>query len=221
MNNDISNAGIVTIDDMDLNVYSKKGPLKPSYLLAIKEVFDSALQQYPRTLILRVDLKYPNGFSIDNVSSKQITKFQESFKALMCAYLKRKMRKNCNNRNLHSTPRFIWCKEIVTSENPHYHVAVLLNGEVFRGLGPYDGIESNYISGMVVKAWASATGLQVEQASRAITFPRNGRYVIHKRSSPSVFNDQYKQAFYRISYFAKEESKKYGNREKNFGSSRK
>ncbi len=129
MNNYLEHAEILTIDDMDLPVYTKKGTLIPSCLVAIKSTFDRALDQYPRTLLLRVDLRYPQGFSSEKVSSKQITKFQESFKAIMCAYLKRK------NHNRHSKPRFIWCKEKANSGNPHYHVAVLLNGDVFKGIG--------------------------------------------------------------------------------------
>ncbi|HGS5146674.1 inovirus Gp2 family protein [Vibrio diabolicus] len=211
--NNINNAERITIDNMDLSVYSKRGPLKPSHLLAIKQTFDNALKQYPRTLLLRIDLRYPQGFSSEKVSSKQITKFQESFKAIMCAYLKRK------THNRHSKPRFIWCKEVVTSETPHYHVAVLLNGDVFQGIGPYDDIKGEYVSGMIAKAWASATGLSVEQASRAIYYPNNGTYEINKRLDEEAFYNQYNQAFYRVSYFAKKESKLPGNG-RSFGYSR-
>ncbi|HCG5955792.1 TPA: inovirus Gp2 family protein, partial [Vibrio parahaemolyticus] len=170
--------------------------------------------QYPRTRLMRFDLHYPDGYPVNGVTGKQITKFQESFKAIMCAYLKRK------KHNRHSKPRFIWCREIVTSEYPHYHVAVLLNGDVFQGMGPYDDITGEYISGMIAKAWASAIGLSVEQASRAIYFPNNGTYEINKRGNAETFYNQYNQAFYRVSYFAKLESKLFGNRGRNFDSSR-
>ncbi|EOK5754037.1 inovirus Gp2 family protein [Vibrio vulnificus] len=205
MNNYLEHAEILTIDDMDLPVYSKKGPLIPSCLLAIKSTFDRALEQYPRALLLRIDLRYPKGFSSEKVSSNQITKFQESFKAMMCAYLKRK------NHNRHSKPRFIWCKEKANSGNPHYHVAVLLNGDVFQGLGPYDDLTGEYFSGMIAKAWASATGLLVEQASRAIYFAKSGTCEINKRCDKEIYDNQYNQAFYRVSYFAKKESKLPGN----------
>ncbi|HFE8587583.1 TPA: inovirus-type Gp2 protein [Proteus mirabilis] len=109
MNNYLEHTERLTIDDMDLPVYSKKGPLIPSCLLAIKSTFDRALDQYPRTLFLRFDLRYPQGFSSEKVSSKQITKFQESFKAIMYAYLKRK------THNRHSKPRFIW---YIEADNP-------------------------------------------------------------------------------------------------------
>lgn len=215
MNNHLEHAEILTIDDMDLPVYTKKGQLKASYLSSIKKAFDNALDQHPRTLLLRVDLKYPTVHSTGGVSSQQITKFQESFKEILSAYLKRKGNKR------QCKPRFIWCKEVVSSEHPHYHVAVLLNGDVFQSIGPYDNITSDYISGMISKAWASATGIKVEQVNSVINFPDNGRYEINRRNDSKIFEEQYKQAFYRVSYFAKEESKQYGSREKNFGSSRK
>ena len=205
MNNYLEHAEILTIDDMDLPVYSKKGPLIPSCLLAIKSTFDRALDQYPRTLFLRFDLRYPQGFSSEKVSSKQITKFQESFKAIMYAYLKRK------THNRHSKPRFIWCKEAVKSEHPHYHVAVLLNGDVFQGMGPYNDVTGEYVSGMIAKAWASATGLSVEQVSSAVHFAENGTCEINNRCDKEIYENQYNQAFYRVSYFAKKEGKLPGN----------
>ncbi|MCG6405066.1 inovirus Gp2 family protein [Vibrio fluvialis] len=162
---------------------------------------------------MRFDLHYPNGYPINGVTGKQITKFQESFKAIMCAYLKRK------KHNRHSKPRFIWCKEIANSAYPHYHVAVLLNGDVFQGVGPYDGLTSQYVSGMIAKAWASATGLSVEQASSVSVFSDNGTYEINKRLDEEAFYNQYNQAFYRVSYFAKKESKHPGIGQC-FGSSR-
>jgi hypothetical protein len=203
------------IDGMLLSCNSHNGRLDNDYLHSTKLTFDYALNQYPRTLLIRFDLHYPLSYPIDRVIGKQITKFQESFKAIMCAYLKRK------KHNRHSQPRFIWCREVVTSVYPHYHVAVLLNGDVFQGIGPYDDLTGEYISGMVAKAWASAIGITVGQASGAIFFPNNGTYEINKRLDTETFYNQYNQAFYRVSYLAKQESKQYGSREKNFGSSRK
>ncbi|EIO2937870.1 TPA: inovirus Gp2 family protein [Vibrio parahaemolyticus] len=202
------------IGGMLLSCNSNNGPLDDNYLASIKRTFDYALSQYSRTRLMRFDLHYPDGYPVNEITGKQITKFQESFKAIMCAYIKRK------KHNRHSKPRFIWCREIVTSEYPHYHVAVLLNGDVFQGMGPYDDITGEYISGMIAKAWASAIGLSVEQASRAIYFPNNGTYEINKRGNAETFYNQYNQAFYRVSYFAKLESKLFGNRGRNFDSSR-
>ncbi|WP_238853792.1 inovirus Gp2 family protein [Vibrio fluvialis] len=201
------------IGGMLLSCNSNNGPLDDNYLTSIKRTFDYALSQYPRTRLMRFDLHYPNGYPINGVTGKQITKFQESFKAIMCAYLKRK------KHNRHSKPRFIWCKEIANSAYPHYHVAVLLNGDVFQGVGPYDGLTSQYVSGMIAKAWASATGLSVEQASSVSVFSDNGTYEINKRLDEEAFYNQYNQAFYRVSYFAKKESKHPGIGQC-FGSSR-
>ncbi|HCG9469101.1 TPA: inovirus Gp2 family protein [Vibrio parahaemolyticus] len=204
MNNNIDNACKLHINGMPLSFNTNRGGLEPKYLRRTKQTFDYALSQYPRTRLMRFDLHYPDGYPINGVTGKQITKFQESFKAIMCAYLKRK------KHNRHSKPRFIWCKEIANSAYPHYHVAVLLNGDVFQGVGPYDGLTSQYVSGMIAKAWASATGLSVEQASSVSVFSDNGTYEINKRLDEEAFYNQYNQAFYRVSYFAKKESKHPG-----------
>lgn len=86
-------------------------------------------------------------------------------------------------------------------------------------MGPYDDLTGEYVSGMIAKAWASTTGLSVEQASRAISFPNNGTYEINKRLDEEAFYNQYNQAFYRVSYFAKKDSKHPGIGQC-FGSSR-
>ncbi|TOJ24067.1 inovirus Gp2 family protein [Vibrio parahaemolyticus] len=213
MNNNINNACKLHINGMPLSFNTSKGALEPKYLRKTKKTFDYALSQYPRTRLMRFDLHYPDGYPVNGVTGKQITKFQESFKAIMCAYLKRK------KHNRHSQPRFIWCREIVTSVHPHYHVAVLLNGDVFQGIGPYDDLTGEYVSGMVAKAWASAIGITVGQASGAIFFPNNGTYEINKRLDTETFYNQYNQAFYRVSYLAKLESKPFGDKGKNFHSS--
>ncbi|MDK9516968.1 inovirus Gp2 family protein [Vibrio parahaemolyticus] len=211
MNNNCTD--IRYISGMLLSCNSNNGPLDNNYLASIKRTFDYALSQYPRTRLMRFDLHYPDGYPVNGVTGKLITKFQESFKAIMCAYLKRK------KHNRHSKPRFIWCKEVVTSVYPHYHVAVLLNGDVFQGIGPYDDLTGEYVSGMIAKAWSSAIGLSVEQASCAIYYPNNCTYEINKRLDEEAFYNQYNQAFYRVSYFAKEDSKHPGIGQC-FGSSR-
>lgn len=89
------------IGGMLLSCNSNNGPLDDNYLASIKRTFDYALSQYSRTRLMRFDLHYPDGYPVNEITGKQITKFQESFKAIMCAYIKRK------KHNRHSKPRFI------------------------------------------------------------------------------------------------------------------
>ncbi len=86
-------------------------------------------------------------------------------------------------------------------------------------MGPYDDVTGEYVSGMIAKAWASATGLSVEQANRAIYFAKSSTCEINKRGDKELYENQYNQAFYRVSYFAKKESKLSGNG-RSFGYSR-
>lgn len=205
----------ICIDGENLYFQSDFGEVSIRYLNRIKETIDYSLNQYPRTCIMRFDLRYPYDYSVDKVNSNQITKFQESLKAMITADLKRR------NIKRHSFTRFIWCKEIYSSDVPHYHMAILVNGDVFKGIGPYANDERKYMSGKIIRAWASAIGVLPCRTTHVIHYPTNAVYVINKRKGEEFFNEQYKSVFYRLSYFAKLKTKDYGNKKKNFGSSRK
>ncbi|EPP5333813.1 inovirus Gp2 family protein [Vibrio harveyi] len=195
-----------------LPIYTDRGPLESSYLEAIKKTLDIALEQHPRTCAMRFDLHYPDRFDVMAIESNHVSKFQESLKAIIAADLERKKKVG------RCKPRFVWVKEQNTSEKPHYHVVMLVNGDVYNQLGLFTQKQGN-MAARIVQAWASALVVHPGDVECGVHFPDNPIYIVDKRKTDS-FLSQYKELFYRLSYFAKKDTKQYGQRMKNFGCSR-
>lgn len=184
-----------------------------SYLYASERTLRLALADQPRTLAIRIDLKCPSGMA--NIPSAAISKFIASLKAKINADLKLKVR---NGNRVHPCNlRYIWVREQCESQSQHYHVLLLLNLDTYSCLGRYDAYEGNMAS-RIQRAWASALGVSRENLVGAVYFPKEGTYRI-KTNSTTFLND-FDRLFYRLSYFAKIETKDFGGYVNHFGSSR-
>ena len=192
-----------------MGVQTDCGELDEKYFIKIDETIKLALNAYPRTSAMRVDLRYPEDYTV--VENNHISKFIASFKAIIRVDLKKKKRGK-------STPRFIWVKEQDSSNHPHYHIVVFLNGNVYSHLGYFTAKERN-TAARIRQAWASALGVHIIDIDGAVHYPDNATYTLNK--ADSNYKAQYDDLFYRLSYFAKKATKRYGNGGKNFGSSRK
>lgn len=192
-----------------MRVQTGHGELDEKYLIKIDETIKLALNAYPRTSAMRVDLRYPEGYTV--VENNHISKFIASFKAIIRADLNKKKRGK-------STPRFIWVKEQDSSNHPHYHIVVFLNGNIYSNLGYFTAKEGN-TAARIRQAWASALGVHIIDIDGAVHYPDHATYTLNK-TDPN-YKAQYDKLFYRLSYFAKKATKHYGNGGKNFGSSRK
>jgi hypothetical protein len=84
-------------------------------LSAIERTMDSSLEQSSKSLVVRYDVRFPHGTSIDPSSNKTFKSFQSDF----CKHLSRKGLK----------PKYVAVRECDTSPNPHYHVALMLDGQ--------------------------------------------------------------------------------------------
>jgi len=84
-------------------------------LNAIERTLDSSLEQSSKSLVVRYDVRFPHGTSIDPSSNKTFKSFQSDF----CKHLSRKGLK----------PKYVAVRECDTSPNPHYHVALMLDGQ--------------------------------------------------------------------------------------------
>lgn len=189
------------------------------YLSRIKSVLDKAMDEYSRVVVLRFDLHFPKIFSHADIPSEYdssvITRFIESFKAQVTADKNRKRREA--KRWYGCTVRYIWAKEIHSAINPHYHVALVLNRDAYFGFGRYSQLRTN-VAGKIYRAWASALSRSAEESMPLVHIPNNPVYNLDKNSP--YYLEQYKAVFYRLSYLAKIETKCFGNRGKNFATSR-
>lgn len=176
----------------------------------ISETIHSSLNSYPRTLMLRVDLRLPNISSSNDDAA--ISRFIDSLKAKITAHHKKK--ENEGKRVHKTTLRYIWVKEYGEINNKkHYHMILLLNRDTWCRAGDYR--LSNSLAGMIKQAWCSALKIDNQLFASLVHFPINSSLWINKGNQ-----FEFDQAIIRASYLAKYHTKSIGEKERNFGCSR-
>lgn len=195
------------------------GPFNERHLNRIKDTLDKSLEEYPRILLLRIDLRLPDG---ENVDSSVITKFMVSLKKQIESDLHRK--KMSGKRTFPCYLRHIWVREFSQAGKKHYHVALLINKDNYAYPGNYKSIEGMYthnLAVMIMEAWVRALNLEKEYNYQRyyslVHFPRHCSFHLNRHNTDFV--NQYKLAMERLSYFAKEYSKDYSDGQRNFGCS--
>lgn len=196
------------------------------YLHNIHVVMNTALVHHPRTLMIRCDLRFPSEqLAYDSTT---ISRFMASLKAQIDHD---RRSKSLAGQRVHDCQlRYVWAKEQVTSELPHYHVALFLNHDSYFNLGqfqqigyapfpdtptPYFVEQAPNMACRIVRAWASALGIHESLAIGLVHFPENPTY--HLRSDDPL---AFAQAFQRLSYLAKADTKLYQDGTRWFGTSR-
>ena len=81
-----------------------------------------------------------------------------------------------------------------------------------------EAVERKNMAERIRNAWASALGMRVENTIGLVHFPENATY--HLNVNSTDFDMSYQALFNRLSYFAKVDTKHYGDGTNNFGSSR-
>lgn len=211
------------------HVYDQRGPLIQNYLERIQQVIQNAVQEYPRTWVVRCDLHFlTNGLEPDTAV---ISRFIESLKSQLAAHEHRKAR---DGKRVHPCRlRSIWVKEQGESRHPHYHVALFFNRDTYFTLGTFrkpgfnldpdvpwcipDPDDRN-MSDRIRTAWGSALDLGLEWATGLVHFPDNPTYDLD--ANDPAFPNQVADLFKRLSYFAKADTKIFGSGDNHFGCSR-
>jgi hypothetical protein len=205
-------------------VQTQRGPLIINYLDNIRRVIHHAATEHPRTCVFRCELNFPNnGYESDTTV---ISRFIQSLKAQIKAQEVRKLREG--KRAHHCHLRYVWVKERDGSHIWHYHVALFVNRDAYFTLGTFKPmsqamvnaslLDNTNMSDRIRMAWASALGLNLENTSGLVHFPKHPVYDLDA-NDPNFYN-QFNEVFHRLSYFAKSETKHFGQWSKNFGSSR-
>lgn len=200
-------------DFKGLPFYSERGPVIFEYLERILGVLNRALNEHPRTLAIRLDLRYPSTYT-NQRPDKLMSQFIKTLRSYFNTDYNDKLARN--GRAHWSSIRYIWCRESTTHSSEHYHLMLFVNRDSYYRLGLY-GSEHNSLAAMIRRAWATALGLHVSDSGGALHFPK--RCLHHIRERSDSFTEDYANAFYRASYFAKLETKSYGNGYRSFGTS--
>ncbi len=184
-------------------------PLVTNYLETMEQVIDQAMDDYSRVFVFRVDLRFPYDYDQD-VSNNTIRRFLDSFIAKLEA---REQRKRSSSRVHGNRVRYLWAREQVSSDYPHYHLAILLNGHAYRRVGSY--MAEHGLARAIKEAWVRALELDERGDHEGlVSYPRDSEFILTRDDERAR-----RTCFSRLSYLCKVASKRYGDRSRNFGCS--
>ena len=151
-----------------------------------------------------------------DLSQGLMSRFIDSLKAQLVAYRHQKARegKRCHR----SSVRYAWVLEWPLPDGKkHYHLALLVNTDTFNILGSYDE-QGKGLASLIQNAWLSA--MRVRDWPEYLT-------LVHFADNPLAYLDLSKPDFikkldeltFRLSYMAKQRTKRYSSAERSFGCS--
>ncbi|MCQ1609151.1 inovirus Gp2 family protein [Escherichia coli] len=185
-------------------------------------VISNYLENYNRIFALRADLRFaqshvpgepdlPICFQKDD--EKAITRALESLKSQLREEHKR------SGRPGEPVPLgYIWARERVTGEHPHYHLVLMFDKEVYAYLGNYTESDADNMGTRIQKAWCSAIGLDYPEYAYLPHFPKN-HSAWFTRDDALTLNADYYDFLLRVAYLAKDYSKDFHDGYRNFGTS--
>lgn len=197
-----------------LPILQFKNGVYGEYLHNNFNVIYHALNRYAKVFAVRVDLRFPDYFDTDN--NRYVTRFIESLKAKITADYIAKC-KNTEGFVHQSEVLYIWVQETGELNRPHYHLCLFFNGNAYRSLGVFELGRPNLYN-RIVKAWASALALDVVAAQGLVHFPKAPCYLLERGRIHQT--NTLRELFLRLSYFAKVDSKTYGDGRRHYGCSR-
>ena len=163
-----------------------------TYMQSIENLLWTMTERHSKVLIARLDLRFPKDHNAD--------KSNRDFSKTMQAVCQEFSRKGYD-------PQYVAKREQMTSENQHYHVGILLDGNKKRSI--------NAVREAVEKHWARQLDIPLEEVQqKALVYPCNkapdgspresGRMI--KRGSWEQKTDE-KESLKQLSYLAKVDSR--------------
>lgn len=163
--------------------------------------------------MMRFDLHVPDNYAMSALTDNSlIARFFASLKSKIACSQAHSMR--AGNRVNQTDLRYIWCRESSTFGRTHFHVAILVNQDAYAFIGKFD-LTSNNMFTRIHEAWASALGIYVDDVLGLVNIPPNPVYLLHRDDEQSI-----QEAFYRVSYLSKLDTKQFDAGIHSFGSSR-
>ncbi|MDK9362942.1 inovirus Gp2 family protein [Lelliottia wanjuensis] len=194
------------------------GPVITEYIKRIEETIAKSLQQYPRTFVMRVDLRFPLNpdlLSKCRMDAGAITRFMKSLSSKISAS---EMRRSKTGRVHKTILRYVWVREFNKKGKKHYHVFLLLNKDAYHLPGYVD--RKGSLANMISLAWMSAIGLGANECKGLAFFCHSDNFWIEHKLSADLDDVVYDSVVVRTAYMAKEYSK-HSDGERNFGCSQK
>ena len=121
------------------------------YIRAIDGVITTMTERHSKVLVVRLDLRYPKDYDADNSNN--------DFSGTMQGVCREFSRKKYD-------PQYVAKREQMTSENQHYHVGILLDGNKKRSISA--------VRETVEKHWARQLDIPLEEVQqKALVYPCN------------------------------------------------
>lgn len=195
-------------------VLSQHGVLVENILIGNEEVLAQAFKRHNRIAVMRFELKFPVGYM---GCTEVISKFFDSLRYRLKNDLVKKT--ESRGRVVQSDIGYVWVKELSGNHGWHYHVALLLNYDVYNCFGLINGNNINMFN-RILFAWAGAIGYSVNDARGLVHIPQNPVYKLDRCSL--TVNEDIQAVLYRLSYLAKLKTKPYktGSRKRFYGTSK-
>lgn len=201
------------------------GPCNQHYLKRIEETLKRSLNEFPRTFVLRIDLRLPDeNYQKYCDDSTLMTKFIESLKSQIKHAQNIKSKQGARIRPC--SVRYVWAREFGEEKGKkHYHVALMLNNDVYCRAGKYYQEDGQYYPNLALKimdAWVRALKLNAEHDYQTkyyplIEFVTEGDFNLNINGKH--FSWHYDTIMRRLSYLAKLHSKEHPDEHRNFGCS--
>lgn len=175
------------------------------YLKRTEQVMQQAMSDYRRVTMIRFDLRFPTTWDLETYPYQDcISRFFRRLKYLLFRDAKMKRRSN--------KLRYVWCKEVgEVKGRAHYHVTIMLNGDLYRPLRYFDpGITG--LSSMIIHAWIDALDRFGLEPRGLVYAPLCGGMNFRADDYQSQV-----EAFQRMSYLSKARTKHYGGGARSFG----
>lgn len=158
------------------------GPLNKKHERQIYATIDAAMRDCPRLLVVRFDLRLPGEELQDCLTDYRPdhgvwSRFIRSLVAQIKANIRR--RKKQGKRVYPCKVRYIGVREFDSSgTKPHYHVCLLLNYLMYRGLHFKRSEHTNQrypigLPRMITNAWVRALKLEDKKYHKLVYFPGN------------------------------------------------
>ena len=183
------------------------------YVARVYDTLERASNSFGNAFAVRFELNFPLDVDVSALDCGSIIKtFINSLKS----QIKASCSKSNRGRNIDSTVRYIWCKELNRSHREHYHFLLIVNHYAYRTLGVL-GSDKNNLSNRIQKAWSRALSkaLKSNDFKSNVHFSKNGSYKLKRGNK-----EQFDLLFYRTAYLAKSDTKSHGNRKNIFQCSR-
>lgn len=188
----------------------------PEYEQSLHNVLETALACHPRTFAVRVDLRLadiePLFYCYGELIKRFIASLDSQIKAQQRSDEKKKKRVRPH------VLRYFRVEEQVTAEQPHYHVVLFFNRDVYHRLGDFDSPYS--LAYKIKKAWARALfgrGADADDAGGLVEFANKNGSCTYRLNAHTYDAERERFDKFVVGYLCKEYSKHISPRRRSIG----